>query len=417
MKKIISILCLMMAICMFAGCVKIPGNPNSEVNPVDTNIQSANYYEAFDTYIKNSDKFKDENFIASPTSLRAALCLAIAGADEGTLDELLKAAGFESKEDAEKWYKSVVEMTEQFKKELEEENKEAESHDWYDGKKADRAFEIVNSIWNNEDRSSDFKQAYKDYVHDAYGAEARSEKAAVLADEINKWCDEKTHGMIPHIIDDAEDISAVLANALYLRTTWLNEFWYGGTHEDVFTCKDGSETKKMFMSQADEQYRYYENDKSRIVILPMAGNISFVCVLGDASDINEKIAHANDWEYAHIHLVLPKLDIESTFKEDMIAFLNSRGAKLPFGDAANFSSMSESEDWYIKSIIQKARIKSDEKGLEAAAVTAIMMDAMGALIEEPEIIDFIANKPFSFFIYSDIYEESREMLFCGQLVK
>lgn len=422
MKKTISIICLILALIMAVACVKTPMNPDKEIEEegkVDMDLTKFEYYDAFNEYLKNASNYSDNNFIASPTSLRAALCLAIAGADEGTLDELLKAAGFESKEDAEKWYQNVISMTEQFAEDLKQENELVEEYgEWYSGGKADRAFEIVNSIWNNEDVSSDFKEEYKKYVEESLGAEARSEKASDLADSINAWCNEKTKGMIPNIIDDASDIAAILANALYLRTSWMNEFWYGGTHEDTFACKDGSETKKEFMEQADEEYRYYSDGDTQIVLLPMAGNITFACVLGDASNMDDRIAKAMDWDFRHVHLVIPKLEIESTFKDEMISFLRARGAALPFTHDANFSSMSDSEDWYIKAIVQKAKIKSDEKGLEAAAVTAIVMEANGMMIEEePVIVDFVANKPFSFFIYSDIYGEAPEMLFCGQVVK
>ena len=74
--------------------------------------------------------------------------------------------------------------------------------------------------------------------------------------------------------------------------------------------------------------------------------------------------------------------------------------------------------WYINDIIQKTKLNVDENGLEAAAVTAIVMTDGAALPEdEPEPVDFIANRPFTFYIYSGLYGDTPIQLFAGQYVK
>ncbi|MBQ5449883.1 MAG: hypothetical protein IIT57_07560, partial [Treponema sp.] len=50
----------------------------------------ASFEDALRTYLEQGD-FKDENYMVSPTSLRAALCLATEGADGQTRQELLDA--------------------------------------------------------------------------------------------------------------------------------------------------------------------------------------------------------------------------------------------------------------------------------------------------------------------------------------
>ena len=65
----------------------------------------------------------------------------------------------------------------------------------------------------------------------------------------------------------------------------------------------------------------------------------------------------------------------------------------------------------ISDIIQKAKISIDEKGVEAAAVTAIMMkDGIHRINKEYE---FIADKPFSFYVYTN-YENADYMMFAGK---
>ena len=74
--------------------------------------------------------------------------------------------------------------------------------------------------------------------------------------------------------------------------------------------------------------------------------------------------------------------------------------------------------WFIDDIIQKTKIKTDEDGIEAAAVTAIEVKATGFMEpDQSKPKEFIADHPFSFYIYSGLWNENPEMLFYGQCVK
>ena len=94
--------------------------------------------------------------------------------------------------------------------------------------------------------------------------------------------------------------------------------------------------------------------------------------------------------------------------------MQKRGAGLAFTDNADFSVMCPDAFWMITDIIQKTKIKIDEDGIEAAAATAIMM-CESALMVEDKPKEFIADKPFKFYICGG--ENNAEMLFCGQVVK
>ena len=66
-------------------------------------------------------------------------------------------------------------------------------------------------------------------------------------------------------------------------------------------------------------------------------------------------------------------------------------------------------------IIQKTRIKLDEEGVEAAAVTFIGMDEKGlAVPNEPKV--FNADRPFSFYIYATC-NDTTAMMFAGEIVE
>ena len=358
--------------------------------------------------------YENENCIISALSLKAALCLAASGASGETKEELLAALGFGSAEEMEAWYASVSAAVKDFAELLKEEQKSFKDIGFSD-EQPDRAFELVNSVWNNLDTLGSFREEYKKLVEEKFGTAAYEMSADEITDAVNQWCSDHTNGLIPKISDDLSEAASVLVNALYIRAPWVNSFNDGLTHDDTFTDKDGNQTIKEFMEQTEDNL-YYEDENTRIVVIPMEGDLQFVAVLGDKEGFEEKIRSAS---YEKVHIMIPKLDIENTFGGDiMIGFLKSLGVETAWsGETADFSAMSE-EVWYIDDIIQKTRIKTDEDGLEAAAVTAVIMKAAGMLItEEPEIKEFIANEPFSFCIFSGLGEESEQLLFAGQYVK
>lgn len=82
---------------------------------------------------------------------------------------------------------------------------------------------------------------------------------------------------------------------------------------------------------------------------------------------------------------------------------------------ADFTKMLDpapTEPVYISQVIHKTFIEIDEKGTEAAAATAVMMEIESAAIDSPEI--FRADRPFLFLIVNGA-AAPRQILFIGQL--
>ena len=117
-------------------------------------------------------------------------------------------------------------------------------------------------------------------------------------------------------------------------------------------------------------------------------------------------------------LWIPKLDTESSFgREALVQYLMDRGAVDAFDvDTADFSRMAN-YPWFISDILQKAKIKTDEEGLEAAAVTMVMIVA-GALLEpeEPQYRVFHANEPFRYYMVTT-QTQTPLVVFAGQEVR
>ena len=70
---------------------------------------------------------------------------------------------------------------------------------------------------------------------------------------------------------------------------------------------------------------------------------------------------------------------------------------------------------YVDDIIQKTKIKLDEDGVEAAAVTAIMEKVTAMPIEPEQPFVFTADKPFSFYIYTTCNDVTA-LMFSGEIV-
>ena len=358
------------------------------------------------------------NFMASPLSFRYALGLLLAGAEGETKAELLQALGVESEQE---WTDSCLRFNafvqyfeEQFQLELEQ-HRENVKRGWIedDRKEPFWALRVANSVWRNENLDAMFTEQYTESVSKNYAAEYRSFLPGNVVEKVNEWAAKKTEDLIERLLPDGYDtdrLGVILMNALYFKDNWINEFYEGGTAEGDFTTKSGSVTRKEFMNQMDH-FEYYEDEETQLVILPMNGGVCMAFVLGDDSNLAEKI---NKAESRRVDVTIPKLDLETSFDQgEFVDFLRESGVSLAFSDQADFSGMIDADVW-VSDIIQKTRIKLDEEGVEAAAVTALMMCGEGFDPNEPVV--FRADRPFYFAIYANVDGEMAT-LFAGKVVE
>lgn len=438
-KRLVSALLMgTLIVSLFGAC----GNDDSDVEepqqnqeepqekkPVDANVEviggMGEFNSALVSYIEENG-FENENYMISPTSYRAALCLATAGANGQTKQELLDALRFEDEDQMNAWYSMVYNETVEFQDSIQEEidyleelENDEDLRDMYSNVgngQPDGAFKLVNSIWANESGNCEFTDEYIEKVDEFYSATADSRPADQLTDAINDWVNDSTNGQIPKISNDLSQVDLALINALYLRAGWKDKFYEDATEQGNFTTFDGSTTKKDFMCRQDD-ILYYEEEGGKLIILPLDYGVKSAFILGEISDIDKALSEATELE---VDVRLPKIDMESEFgKEELIGFLQDQGVELAFRDdgAADFSIMSNLPV-YIDDIIQKTKIKTDEDGIEASAVTIVaMMEATAAMPEEHEVKEFYADEPFQFLIYTDLENSENEILFYGQVVE
>ena len=148
------------------------------------------------------------------------------------------------------------------------------------------------------------------------------------------------------------------------------------------------------------ELEYKLDNLSAIVILPQSEvNINTYI----ESNFNETTLqmYCDNMTKQEIEIHLPKFSFESTFNLNSV--LKRVGIKRPFNEtAADFKLISPHSNLYVSSVLQKAFIKVDEEGTEAAAVTAVVLD--GAILHDKKKV--VVNRPFIFIIRDNSFTKN-----------
>ena len=295
----------------------------------------------------------------------------------------------------------------------------------------------ANSIWINSSRTdSRFSSVYENTVKEYYGAEAGIVDDTDAQKTINGWVSDKTNGKIPSILDSS-DFDVSLINAVYFKGAWQNEFSEYATAKDTFHNADGSTSETDFMNDRG-WYDYYEGaDGTKIVRLAYKNHIdrfsddgdyigsettpvnaAMYIILSDSFEEHpeQTIAEAmrgGKQSSTYLDLSIPKFKFD--YSASLADTLKMLGMERAFDDDAEFSPMLDRQvrgGLRITEVLHKTYIDVNEKGTEAAAVTA--MSLAGASLP-PEPVPFKADKPFTFVICDD--SNDGEVLFAGRFAK
>jgi len=282
---------------------------------------------------------------------------------------------------------------------------------------------IANALWGQKDYA--FRQEYLDTLAMNYGAGLRlvdyihNTEGARL--KINDWVSEQTEEKIQNLIPQGAlnaETRLVLANAIYFNAAWARTFNEGMTSDQPFTLLDGSEIAVPLMHQT-ENFRYASGAGWQAVQLPYEGHqMSMVVLLPESEtfadfeaglDAQQLNAVLEKMSSVKVDLYLPKFTTESAFA--LSKTLREMGMSDAFSMSANFSGMTGTDDLFISEVLHKAFVDVDEEGTEAAAATAVIMEAKGmAVMEEPVVMR--ADHPFIFLIR----DKTGTILFMGRVL-
>jgi len=278
---------------------------------------------------------------------------------------------------------------------------------------------IANNIYMN--KGYELKPDFVSLAKAFYDAtpETRDFADGKTRDVINKWCSDHTEGMIPEVLTGDEfDPNAVsyLLNAIYFKGAWSEKFDKGNTKNELFHGYNG-DTQVPMMHQ-EHEFNYTETDDCQALRLPYGNNAYSMTILlpkegKTVSDVLSTLT-AETWQRyqlmggAIVDVKLPRFESQSDV--NLKSIMSALGMPRAFDDRlAEFPHFCNVPT-YIELMKQVARIKLNEEGTEAAAVTVIGME-LTALSSEPRRVSFHANRPFLYVISE---QSTGAIFFIGQ---
>ena len=409
MKKLFLLLCLVAG---FTACDNASDNENGagegnnpflpiQLSALEDGIvkQSNDFaYKAFAVYDKGENL--PPNYVMSPLSFSYALSMLANGAGGATQAEILKAIGVtgESMENANALYAKLMEQLPKMDKSTE--------------------VDIANTMW----MALDFQpyDAFVNALKANYQAGMMQTDTQDALNAINKWCKEKTHGLIdPFLKRWNPETRMMLLNALYFKGKWAMPFDAAKTAKETFANEDGSKAT-VDMMNATQDLRYYEDNRFAMTEFPY-GNGAFSIQFflpKDGVSLNDCITELgkSDWNQiytnsglASVTVKMPKFTTET--KESLIDVAKALGIKTAFSPMADYSNLAK-EKVELNDIFQAAKISVDEKQTEAAAVTGVsIITGVSPTVKK---YNFYLNRPFVYVLRE---KSTGVILFVGKVTR
>jgi len=368
-------------------------------------VVNANNQFAFELY-SELNKVEDSNIFYSPYSISSALAMTYESAKGQTADEMKSVFHFPESNILRSNFAAIYNSI----------------------NKRDKTYELRtgNALWVQQDYP--FIENYLSTVENYYGGKAANldfvRETEKSRQTINNFIEEQTNNKIKDLIPPGSLDSMtrlVLTNAIYFKGTWEWEFDKSDTSDQDFkiTPTNIVKTPMMHMDPDKVKFNYTDTGDLQILELPYKGEeISMLIILptGNLDSIETSLTaeKLEEWksemqETRLDAIYLPKFEFDT--KYFMKETLSSLGMPTAFSEAADFSGMTLAEQLFISKVIHQAYVKVDEKGTEAAAATAVIIEATSAKPTERKI--FRADHPFIFIIQE---KETGNILFLGKVV-
>jgi serpin B len=370
----------------------------------------------------------DGNLCISPYSIDSALAMTFAGADGETRSEMARVLHFPNGGDVPASFSALQQSLEQMSAKTAEVVRESKK---FGGPSEPITLNIANRLFAQ--KGYHFREAFLSLVKQNFGGAFEPldfvANPAAATQRINKWVSDQTRDRIRDLIPSGaldNTTRLVLANALYLKAPWANEFSQNATQTEPFFVRGSPVNVPMMRKTA--KFGYARREGFTVVSLPYAGNdLQFVVLLPD--DINglgafqsklsaDVLAGCAKLEKRDVDLHLPKFKLEPptiTLAKQFEALGMKTAFNQPKG-SANFDKIAPRtpDDYlYISQIFHKTFIAVDEKGTEAAAATAVAMLAGSALRSPPPPpIEVKVDRPF---VYAIQHVPSGVCLFLGRV--
>lgn len=289
-------------------------------------------------------------------------------------------------------------------------------------KTSNTTLEVANAVW----LKNSIKEDYANSVAELFEADVNGMPATPAP--INAWCNKKTHGMIPSLVDMIDpQCVAILTNAVFFKGNWMDKFKLRATSAGTFHAPSGPKECQM-MRKTDEKMLYKlvtfkDGESAHVVSLPYEANeytAKLILPQKKGQDAFQKLITqlAGDPDHymeqtrvlgrKNVQLILPRFKVESS--ADLSSALKDSGLVRVFGEPGGFLRMSDNPEVVIDQVIHKVCVEVTEEGTKAAAATAVMMMRNAVVFQQQLYLAF--DRPFLFFIE---HQESGAILFAGRV--
>ena len=283
---------------------------------------------------------------------------------------------------------------------------------------------IANTIYMNQ--PYELLPAFVETARTCYEAEpeTRNFHDGRTMDVINQWASDHTKGMIKKVLDENSfnpDAVSYLLNATYFKGTWTEKFDTADTRDEAFSGYNKS-LQQVPMMHMEDTLRYAEDDLCQALTMTYGRGLYQMTVLlpregKTLEDVEQGLeARWRGYSYGNEAIVDVKLPrFEANTDVNLKEVMSKLGMPLAFDmNLAEFPYFCNIPT-YIGLMKQVARIKVNEQGSEAAAVTVIAMDGTAAPGPEPALPHYVfhADRPFLYVISE---QSSRAIFFVGQYV-
>ena len=267
---------------------------------------------------------------------------------------------------------------------------------------------IANTIFVNSGLGYVLKPSFVENANTYYDAKPKSRdfKDGRTLDVINQWASDHTEQMIKKALEENEfDPEAVsyLLNTIYFKGEWSMKFNKSETQNEPF-----NKGEKVPMMHQECELSYTDNDTYQSLNLPYGNGAYYMTVMlpheGKTTDDILNQLNGQSWNnnlhqmYTHIvDVKLPRFETNTDL--NLVEIMSRLGMPTAFDpNQAHFDDFCNAPT-YIELMKQVAKIKLDEEGTEAAAVTVTGMTNT-SVGEEPELpyAVFHADRSFLYVI-------------------
>jgi serpin B len=371
----------------------------------------------------------DDNLCLSPYSIQSALAMTFAGADGDTRTEMARVLHFPNDGDA--IHASFAALQSSLNEMAKKTEKIAKQSEKMGGPSEPITVAIANRLFAQSDY--EFRDSFQQLVKKFYGSPFETldfkKDAESARGHINKWVADQTRDRIRNLIP-ANGVDAttglVLANAIYLKAPWANEFSDFFTKSKPFHVRGGAAVDVATMKNI-KKFGYAKRNGFGVVALPYSGSeLQFLVLIPDQVNglrelesklTAEMLTQCAKLETRDVDLELPKFKFEPP-TIPLADNLKALGMKTEFDvppGSANFDKMAarKPNDYLaISEVFHKTFIAVDEKGTEAAAATAATFTVAGIEKPPPPPIKVKVDRPF---FYAIQHVPSGACLFIGRV--